>query len=162
MNSYSARLAVFPSQNWIVQTSAGRITKPERQQEGDVVRTTASIQYTRNAWSSSMIWGRNHDTFTQRNLNSYLAETLYPVSRRDFVTGRIEIVDKDELFADRPELEEELARTAGSTFRIRAFTAGYTRDLWAAHNVETGIGANIRICHPIRDHALLRFASVRR
>jgi hypothetical protein len=141
MNSYSARLSFLPSRNWIVQTSAGRITKPERQQEGDVVRTTASIEYVRpfshgNAWSSSLIWGRNHDTFTQRNLNSYLAETLYPVSRCDFVTGRIEIIDKDELFANEPEL------APASTFRIRAFTAGYTRDLWAAHNVETGIGAN--------------------
>jgi hypothetical protein len=96
-----------------------------------------------NAWSSSLIWGRNHDTFTQRNLNSYLAETVYPITRRDFITGRIEIVDKDELFADDPALEQEIARTVGSTFRIRAFTAGYTRDLWAAHKLETGLGANI-------------------
>jgi hypothetical protein len=142
MNSYSARLTFFPAPNWIVQTSAGRIEKPERQEEGDVVRATASIEYTRpfphgNAWSSSLIWGRNHDTFTQHNLNSYLAETLYPLTRRDFITGRIEVVDKDELFADQPEL------MPGRTFRIRAFTGGYTRDVWSGHNVEVGLGANV-------------------
>jgi hypothetical protein len=136
MNSYSARLTVLPSKNWLMQASAGRITKPELDQPGDVVRSTASVQYTRplgngEAWSSSLIWGRNHDTFTKRDLNSYLAETLFPITKRDFATSRIELVDKDELFP------------SGAVFRILAFTAGYTRDLVTAYHVETGIGANV-------------------
>ncbi len=147
MNSYSGRFSVFPSKNWMFQVSAGRLTRPERQEPGDVVRTTASLHYTRpmdfgNAWSTSLIWGRNHDTFTQHNLNSYLAETVYPISRKNFLTGRIEYVDKDELFADTPPLEEQLDRMAGSTFRIGAYTAGYTRDIAIFKDVETGIGAN--------------------
>jgi hypothetical protein len=147
MNSYSSRLSVLPSKNWIFQVSAGRLTHPERQEPGDVVRTTESLQYTRpmdsgNAWSSSLIWGRNHDTFTHHNLNSYLAETVYPISNKNFLTGRIEYVDKDELFADMPTLEEQLDRTAGSTFRIGAYTAGYTRDIAIFKDIETGIGAN--------------------
>jgi hypothetical protein len=147
MNSYSGRFSVFPSKNWMFQVSAGRLTHPERQEPGDVVRTTASLHYTRpmdfgNAWSTSLIWGRNHDTFTQHNLNSYLAETVYPVGRKNFLTGRIEYVDKDELFADTPALEEQLDRTAGSTFHIGAYTAGYTRDIGIFKDVETGIGAN--------------------
>jgi hypothetical protein len=147
MNSYSGRVSIFPTKNWMFQVSAGRLTNPERQQPGDVVRTTASAHYSRptdfgNAWSTSLIWGRNHDTLTRRNLNSYLAETLYPVSRKNFLTGRIELVDKDELFADTPALEEQLDRTAGSTFRIGAYTAGYTRDIAIFKDVETGIGAN--------------------
>jgi len=81
MNSYSGRLPVLPSKNWIFQVSAGRLTHPERQAPGDVVRTTASIQYTRpmdagGACSTSLIRGRNHDTLTQRSLNSYLVETV--------------------------------------------------------------------------------------
>jgi hypothetical protein len=32
-----------------------------------------------SGWSTSLIWGRNHDTFTQHNLNSYLLETAYPL-----------------------------------------------------------------------------------
>jgi hypothetical protein len=95
------------------------------------------------AWSTSLIWGRNHHTFTQRNLNSYLAETVLPVPGRNFLTGRFELVDKDELFADNEELEEHLDRTAGSTFRIGAYTAGLTHDLpRLVRDVETGIGAN--------------------
>jgi hypothetical protein len=147
MNSYSGRVSVFPSKNWMFQVSAGRLTHPERQEPGDVVRTTASLHYTRpiedrNAWSTSLIWGRNHDTFTQHNLNSYLVETVYPIGRKNFLTGRLEYVDKDELFADKPDLEELLDRTAGSTFRIGAYTAGYTRDISIFRDVETGIGAN--------------------
>jgi hypothetical protein len=147
MNSYSGRVSLFPSKNWMFQVSAGRLAQPERQEVGDVVRTTASLHYTRpmdsgNAWSTSLIWGRNHDTFTRHNLDSYLAETVYPVSRKNFITGRVEYVDKDELFSDTPNLEEKLDRTAGSTFRIGAYTAGYTRDIDLFKDVETGIGAN--------------------
>ncbi len=147
MNSYSARLWVFPSKNWAAQVSCGRLARPERQEPGDVVRTTASLAYTRaashrNAWSSSLIWGRNHEILTRRNLNSYLAETLYPIGAKNFLAGRIELVDKDELFADTPDLEAQLDRTAGSTFRIQAYTAGYTRDIGTFKNVETGLGAN--------------------
>ena len=67
-------------------------------------------QYTKpmpgGSWSSSLIWGRNHNTATLRNLNSYLAESVLPIRRRNFITGRFELVDKDELFSDQPELEQ--------------------------------------------------------
>jgi hypothetical protein len=148
MNSYSGRFSVTPNANWLAQVSAGHLVRPERQEEGDVVRTTASIQYSRpldrgTSWSTSLIWGRNHQTASRRNLNSWLLETLYPATRRSFLTARLELVDKDELFANQPEIEETLARTAGSTFRIQAYTVGYTRDIATLHDVETGIGANV-------------------
>lgn len=148
MNSYSGRLSVFPSKNWMAQVSAGRIARPERQAVGDVVRATASIHYTRpmsggNAWSTSLIWGRNHDTASQHNLNSYLLESVYPFAKNNFVTGRIELVDKDELFANEHNLELKVAQSVGSTFRIQAYTGGYTRDIGAFRNVEAGIGANV-------------------
>jgi len=149
MDSYSGRLSVTPSSDWTMQVSAGRITHPEALSPGDVIRTTASIAYSKpmgeDAWSTSLIWGRNHDTDTRRNLNSYLLESVYPFRRRNFLTGRIELVDKDELFDDTPGLEAQLDRTAGSTFRIGAYTAGYTRDLGTFHMIETGIGANASV-----------------
>jgi hypothetical protein len=52
-------------------------------------------------------------------------------------------VDKDELFGDQPDLEERLARTVGSTFRIAAYTIGYTRDVDLISYLATGIGANL-------------------
>jgi hypothetical protein len=146
MNSYSGRVSVFPTKNWMAQFSAGKLTAPEPHDEGNVVRTTASLHYTKplsggNAWSTSFIWGRNHKL--ERNLDSYLVETLYPVSRKNFLTARAELVDKDELFADNHDLEYQIAGSAGSTFRIGAYTAGYTRDVGSFKYVQAGVGANI-------------------
>jgi hypothetical protein len=139
INSWSARVSATPTQNWLAQVSTGRLAKPERQENGDVVRTTASLQYSRpmdsgTSWSTSLIWGRNHETLLHRNVDAYLLESLYPATRRNFVTGRIEMVDKDEL---------ALPAALGSTFRIRAYTAGYTRDIGIFSGIETGIGANV-------------------
>ena len=81
------------------------------------------------SWSSSLIWGRNHDTDSGHNVNSYLAESVLPIKRKNFLTGRVELVDKDELFDDQPEIKQNLAILYGSTFRIGAYTIGYTRDV---------------------------------
>jgi hypothetical protein len=67
---------------------------------------------------------------------------VLPVGRKDFLTGRAELVDKDELFADQPEIEYNLDILSGSTFRIGAYTIGYTHDFDLLRLVETGIGAN--------------------
>jgi len=69
---------------------------PEALEAGDRVRSTASVAYTKGGWSSTLGWGRNHDTATGRNTDGYLAETVVPLSRRDSLTGRIEVADKDE------------------------------------------------------------------
>jgi hypothetical protein len=58
------------------------------------------------------------------------------------VTGRAELVDKDELFAGQPLIEQNLDVLYGSTFRIGEYTIGYTRDVDIFRNVETGIGVN--------------------
>jgi len=135
LDSWSTRLWLFPAKNWAAQVSVGRITHPEALEPGDQVRVTSSLEYTRpmpgGSWSSSLVWGRTHSTATHRNLNSYLAESVLPASRRNFITGRFELVDKD-----------ELGVLPGRTFRIAAYTLGYTRDVDWFRYVETGIGAN--------------------
>jgi hypothetical protein len=140
IDSWSTRLWYFPAKNWAAQVSVGRLTHPEALEPGDQVRSTASLSYTRANWSSSLIWGRAHFTATDRNLNSYLAETAVPISRKNFLTGRIELVDKDELFADDPQ-----SPLYSNTFRIGAYTMGYTRDIALFNYVETGIGANFSL-----------------
>lgn len=146
IDSWSSRLWFFPGKNWAAQISTGRITHPEALQPGDQVRTTASVEYTKpmqgSSWASSVIWGRNHETATGRNLNSYLAESVVAIKRRNFVTGRVELVDKDELFEDEPLVQQTLDILYGSTFRIGAYTIGYTRDIDLFRDVETGVGAN--------------------
>jgi hypothetical protein len=64
--------------------------------------------------------GRNHEILAHPSLNSYLLASLLPFARKNFLTGRAELVDKDELFADQPPLEATVDRTVGSTFRIGA------------------------------------------
>jgi len=142
MDSYSGRVSFFPTRNWTVQMSAGRLTRPEALEEGDVMRTTASVEYTHpryngEAWSTSAIWGRNHNTATQQNTNAWLLETLFPATSKDFITGRFELASKNELFPDEDH------GSPAEAFRVKAFTAGYTRDLFTKSNLETGIGANV-------------------
>jgi len=133
MDSYSARLTVTPTANWSGQFSGGYITKPEANEAGNQIRTTASVTYNRTYahahWASSLIWGRVHKTLDGENLNSYGAESVYRFLTRNYVTGRVELVDKDELLVP-------------GNFRVAAYTAGYTRDFYVFPRILTGVGAN--------------------
>ena len=178
INSWSARLWYFPTKHWAAQVSVGRLTKPEALEAGDQFRTTASVEYSTpmpgGSWSSSLIWGRVHNTGTAHNLNSYLAESELPIRGKNFITGRIELVDKDELFAGQPSIELQLDRNYGSTFRVGAYIIGYTRDIDTFPGFETGIGANIETYslpsaikpyygnHPVGGNIFLRIRLKRR
>jgi hypothetical protein len=149
IDSWSTRLWFFPTKHWAAQVSVGRLNHPEALEPGDQVRSTASLSYSTpmagSDWSSSFVWGRSHFTANDRNLNSYLLESVLPISRKNFLTGRIELVDKDELFDGDPDLEQHLDQLYGSTFRIGAYIFGYTRDVALFSRVETGIGANFSL-----------------
>ena len=45
MDSWSGRLTLRPSDHWSGQLSVGRLTRPEALEEGDIVRSTASLTY---------------------------------------------------------------------------------------------------------------------
>lgn len=132
IDSWAGRVWYFPSQNWAAQVSLGRIAHPEALEQGDRVRSTASLHYTKGGWSSSFIWGRDHQTFTQHDLNSFVVESVAPWRGKNFVTGRFEVVDKDELL------------TPG-VWRIAAYTIGYTRDFGSLKHLQTGLGANVSL-----------------
>ncbi len=139
IDSYAARFIVIPSARWSGQFSAGRLTRPEALEPGNQVRETASITYVRpylqGEWASSLIWGRVHNTATGVNLNGYDAESVVRFRGINYVTGRIELVDKDELFGPGSPLQ-------GQTFRIGAYTVGYTRDFYFLRRIVTGLGSN--------------------
>lgn len=146
IDSWSARVSWMPTKNWSAQFSAGRLTKPEALEPGDQIRTTASVSYNHQwetgRWTTSVIWGRVHKTAAQRNLSSYLLESVVQFHKKNYFTGRAELVARDELFADKPVIQQQLAATVGTTFRVGAFTAGYTRDLHLVPHLLAGIGAN--------------------
>jgi len=149
MNSYSGRLSFAPSSRWAAQVSAGHLTRIEALEQGDVVRTTASVEYIMprphgNAWATSLIWGRNWKTTGKYGTNAVLAETVVPFKDKNFFSGRYEWSQRDELFANYPALAEKLFVETGSHwFDINAYTVGYTRDIGTFWNIETGLGANV-------------------
>ncbi|MBZ5723439.1 MAG: hypothetical protein LAP87_00440 [Acidobacteriia bacterium] len=129
VDSWSARLWISLIGRINAQVSAGRIARPEAAEPGDVVRATASVAYGSGAVSAAFVWGRNHSTHTRRDLDSYLAESVLRFARRNYLTGRLEQVDKDEL-------------ALAGVFRIGAYTVGYTCDIASFRYVTTGAGAN--------------------
>ncbi len=149
IDSWAARVWVNPTLNWSGQVSVGRLRHPEILEPGDVVRSTASLTYNRplsgGYWATSLIWGRNHKTAAQRNTNSYLLESVYQFREKNYWTGRVEMVDKDELFEAQPDLRDRLEQIAGSTFRIIPYTLGYTRDIPLIPGLATGFGANVTL-----------------
>jgi hypothetical protein len=137
MDSWSTRVSVLPTRNWAAQVSVGRLQDPEASHSGSVVRTTASLEYVRamadgNFWATSLVWGQNYKLDDHRRTNAVLAETLVPLRRRNFVTGRFEWSQRDELIS-----------TSQDAFPVAAFTAGYTRDIPLIRNLQTGVGANV-------------------
>jgi hypothetical protein len=149
MDSWSTRLTVAPSRNWVAQVSGGRIRRPEALHEDDVVRTTASLHYTKQMWggrdwSTSLIWARNYKDVGRYATNAVLAETVLPIQTNNYVTGRFEWSQRDELFEYDHDLAHEIFEKTGKrAFNVTAFTAGYTRDIGSWNNVQTGAGFNV-------------------
>lgn len=149
MDSWSGRVTWQPRANWLAQVSAGRLHRPETFHPDDVVRTTASLHYTRPVrgtlgWSSSVIWARNKKTIGQYATNAFTAETLVPVSRNNLVTGRFEWSQRDELFEYDHHLADELFHKTGNrAFQVSALTVGYTRELAATGALRTAVGFNV-------------------
>ena len=153
VDSWSARLTLTPSENWSGQVSVGRLKRPEVLDSTDIVRSTASVTYNKplpsGHWASSLIWGRNHKTANHSNINSYLAESVFQFQQKNYLTGRIELVDKDELLDDQfgiqSGINQPLGLPVGSVFRIAAFTLGYTRDFSLLPGIQTGFGGNFTL-----------------
>jgi hypothetical protein len=149
MDSYSGRITFTPTPRWAAQVSTGHLTHPEALEAGDVVRTTASVEYVvprphGNWWATSLMWGRNWKTAPRYGSNAVLAETVVPFKEKNFLTGRYEWSQRDELFSNDPALAEQLAAQTGSPFfAVNAYTIGYTRDIGTFSGMQTGVGANL-------------------
>ena len=149
MNSCSGRVVLSPTPRWVAQVSAGHLAHPEALEPGDIVRTTASVEYVvprphGNWFATSLVWGRNWKTAGKYGTNAVLAETVVPFKEKNFVSARYEWSQRDELFADNPTLAQQLVEQTGSRwFDVNSYLVGYTRDIGIFWNVETGLGANV-------------------
>ena len=148
MDSWSARLSVFPTSRWMAQVSGGRITRPEQFHPDDVVRLTASVHHAiprpnGNSIATSLVWARNYKTIDRRATQAFLAETVVPIGIRNFVTGRFEWSQRDELFDDDHERAHQIEESTGKhAFNVSSFTAGYTREFPLLRHVRSGAGFN--------------------
>jgi hypothetical protein len=142
IDSWAARARFQPTPNIDLQVSHGRLTKPEAVEPGYQDRTTASISYTHGTWSTTAAWGRVYKEVHDRNLDGFVGESVVTFFDSQHLTGRVEVVDKDELFphpiltrVPRPPLPVRV-------FRVRAYTLGYTADVIRGRWGRVGAGAN--------------------
>jgi hypothetical protein len=131
-------LSVAPTQDLTVQYSYGRLVHPEALEPGNLNRQTASIQYNRRIaggnWANTLLWGRNFKQIERTSQNSYLYESALNFARRNYAYTRLELVDKDELFAGTRALPAS---------RIGAYTFGGVRDLGQSTLGQVGLGADV-------------------
>jgi hypothetical protein len=77
-------------------------------------------------------------------VNALLAESVVPIRSKNFITGRYEWSQRDELFENDHALADLLeSRTGRSAFKVNAFTIGYTRDIPLMRNLQSGLGFNV-------------------
>jgi hypothetical protein len=149
IDSWSSRVTWQPGRNWVAQVSAGRLRRPETTHEDDVVRSTASVHYTRPVrgtlgWSTSLIWARNYKTIGRYSTNAILAETVVPVTRKNLLTARAEWSQRDELFEYDHDLAHRIYDETGKrAHNVGAYTIGYTRELRSAGALHAAAGFNL-------------------
>jgi len=145
IDSWSMRGTWDPSPNWTAQISTGHLRHPEVDEPGNIERTTASMTYFKDDLAASVIWGWNHKS--SGDWNGLTAEGSWKFNVSNYVTGRIEVVKK-----------EEFANT------IKALTAGYTKDIYKSKNLLGGVGGNVTVydsgdAHPLGFYAFVRVRS---
>lgn len=145
LHSWSARASFNPGRNWSMQYSYGHLQHPEATELTDIDRQTASISYNRplerGNWATSVVWGRNHKLLENTRQNSYGLESTLNFLDRNYAYSRLELVDKDELFARDPQN----APFPGFTARIGAYTFGGVRDLVQNEKLQVGLGADVTL-----------------
>jgi hypothetical protein len=125
-DSWSVRATWNPTANLSMQLSHGYLHSPEQLRPAENVRrTTASVTWNlplgrERLWQSTFAWGRNDPSGLDygRRSDAYLAETALQL-HRNTLFGRVENVDKDELFDDDPA-----SPLAGRAFNVTKLSLG--------------------------------------
>ena len=136
-DSYSARLSWNPDPVWSFQASYGSIHSPEQlEPDTDVQRITVSANYHRkweqSHWQTTLAWGQNRND-PGRNLDAVMLESALNFLEVHTVFGRVEVVEKDELFPPGDPQE-------GQRFTVGKATLGYIYDFTRWGDVRFGVG----------------------
>ncbi len=139
-DSWSTRLTWNATKEWSAQASYGYLKSPEAlEPEASVRRLTVSATWqTRLAgkdWATTLAWARNDKRAPEgRGLSpALLLESTWVVADRHTLFGRLEQVDKDELFAPGDPMH-------GQSFRVRKLSLGYVYDFVSAGPLRWGLG----------------------
>jgi hypothetical protein len=137
LDSASVRISLNPTDNWSLQVSHGFIKGAETlAPEVNTRRTTASVVHNaplgHGNWQTTFAWGRNAND-PGRRLQGYLLESALALHDSHTFFGRIERVEKDELF-------EESAPQHGQVFTVNKLSIGYIRDWKLGEHTRLGIG----------------------
>ena len=127
IDSWSVRGTWDPNPKWSAQLSTGHLHQPEREEAGNIQRTTASIAHSTGDWSSTLVWGWNHKS--DHDAHALLAETNRRFKVSNYLTGRFEIVRG-----------------------VRALTGGYTKDLFRSRDLLGGVGGNVTVYRAPGEH----------
>lgn len=139
LDSESARLTYNPTVNWSLQASYGRIKSPEQLQPNvNTNRSTASAMYNKpfgceNNWQTTLAWGQDANS-PGHTLNGYLLESTVKLHLTHTFFGRVEHVQKDELFESPSPFVDEV-------FTVNKLSMGYLYEFSNWHHAKPGIGA---------------------
>lgn len=140
IDSYSYRITLNPARDWSGQVSYGKLRSPEQLEPNiDTKRMTASIAYNKsfnqNNWQTTAAWGQNKNEGPgiDHRLDAYLVESALVMRHAHTFFGRVEGVQKDELFdATDPR--------AGTVYRVGRASLGYIYDFAPLSMGQVGIG----------------------
>jgi hypothetical protein len=154
IDSGSGRIRLELPRDWSAHASYGFLNEPEALEEGDVNRTTVSLEYGskgNRSLAAMFLWGRN-DEDSHGASDALLAEASWQGRLRDRFFSRIEYVEKDEF----------------GLGDVTAFTGGYLRDVLLWKGLNLGAGTDVTFYHydedleptygstPISTHLFLR------
>jgi len=145
MDSVAGRVFYRPAPSWELQVSSGRLREPEEGVPGDLVRTTASVSYSKldehtlQAFTAGYGVNRGHGVSLQSFFGEFTVE-------RDTISffGRAEAVqrEKDLLLTGFAPSDHH---GATPTVTVTAFTVGATRNVRRWRGFESALGAQLTV-----------------
>lgn len=148
MDSWSVRATWNPTRNLTLQVGHGVLHSPEQlHPEEDVTRTTASVAWNlplgdNRFFQSVFAWGRNDPSGGDHGhvTDAFLLESALQLDRVTFF-GRMENVDKDELFGD----EHDGNPLAGRVWNVTKLSIGGYYTLPVGQNFAFDLGGLVSV-----------------